>query len=145
MPDLGWTHVALGVRDLAASVAFYERYARMKVVHAREEPADGQADVGVAWLADEHRRSVLVLVTRPDAAPALTGIAHLGLACASREEVDEWMELARAEGRTVRPPIDSGPPVGYWGFIEDPDGNNLELSFGQEIGPTLGRAGDTEG
>jgi len=29
--------------------------------------------------------------------------------------------------------------VGYWAFIADPDGNNLELSFGQEIGVTVAR------
>ncbi len=44
-------------------------------------------------------------------------------------------------------PTDSGYPVGYWAFIEDPDGNNLEISFGQEVGLTVeahaaGGAGD---
>jgi hypothetical protein len=37
-------------------------------------------------------------------------------------------------------PIDSGPPVGYWGYIVDPDGHNLELSFGQEVGLTVDQA-----
>jgi lactoylglutathione lyase len=32
---------------------------------------------------------------------------------------------------------DFGPPVGYWAFIADPDGNTLELSFGQEVGLTV--------
>ncbi len=36
-------------------------------------------------------------------------------------------------------PIDSGPPVGYWGYIVDPDGHNLELSYGQEVGLTIER------
>ncbi len=29
--------------------------------------------------------------------------------------------------------MDSGPPVGYWAFFRDPDGNTLELSYGQDV------------
>jgi hypothetical protein len=29
--------------------------------------------------------------------------------------------------------MDHGPPVGYWGSVTDPDGHNLELSYGQEV------------
>jgi catechol 2,3-dioxygenase-like lactoylglutathione lyase family enzyme len=71
----------------------------------------------------------------------LTGFSHLGIGCDSRAEVDRRAELARHEGRTVRGPLDSGPPVGYWAFIADPDGNNLELSYGQEVGITVDEGG----
>jgi len=54
--------------------------------------------------------------------------------------VERRCELARREGRTVLGPHDSGPPVGYWAFITDPDGNNLELSYGQEVGLTVEQA-----
>jgi hypothetical protein len=27
--------------------------------------------------------------------------------------------------------------VGYWGIIGDPDGHNLEVAFGQEVGLTV--------
>ena len=30
-----------------------------------------------------------------------------------------------------RGPIDSGYPLGYWAFLTDPDGHQLELSHGQ--------------
>ena len=39
-------------------------------------------------------------------------------------------------------PFDSGPPVGYWAIIPDPDGHNLELSYGQEVGTTVSGAAD---
>src|SRR6266581_1223949 len=38
------------------------------------------------------------------------------------------------EGRLVREPEDSGPPVGYWAFLRDPDGHTLEIAYGQELG-----------
>jgi hypothetical protein len=44
---------------------------------------------------------------------------------------------ARAEGRLKSGPSDAGYPVGYWAYIADPDGNNLEVSYGQEIGITV--------
>ena len=31
-------------------------------------------------------------------------------------------------------PFDDGPPVGYWAYVVDPDGHNLEISYGQEVG-----------
>ena len=49
---------------------------------------------------------------------------------------------ARAEGRLLTEPNDSGYPVGYWALLSDPDGHTLELSHGQEVGLTVGRAGD---
>jgi hypothetical protein len=30
--------------------------------------------------------------------------------------------------------------VGYWGIIVDPDGHNLELAHGQEVGLTVQRS-----
>jgi catechol 2,3-dioxygenase-like lactoylglutathione lyase family enzyme len=135
--DLGCTHVALPVRDLAASIAFYERYADMQVVHRRVD------DSAVAWLSDRTRPFVIVLIETAGAAHAdggLRGFSHLGVAVGSRAEVDRRVEQARAEGHEVLGPLDDGPPVGYWAFVADPDGNNLELSFGQEVGLTVERA-----
>jgi len=39
-----------------------------------------------------------------------------------------------------REATDSGYPVGYWAFINDPDGHVLEISYGQEIGLTVERS-----
>lgn len=131
MPDIGLTHVAFSVRDLEASVAFYAKYAGMAVVHRR---ADTKAAVRVAWLSDGTRPFVIVLVQAPDQSDTPLGpFGHLGVGCRSREEVDRLCAEARIEGCLRRDPTDSGPPVGYWAFIADPDGNTLEVSHGQEI------------
>ena len=125
MSDLGLTHVALPVRDLDASIAFYARYARMQVVHRRE---------GVVWLSDKTRPFAIVLIEEGDVKHPLRPDAHLGVACGSREEVDSLSALARAENRLVSGPTDYGPPVGYWAFLADPDGHTLEISHGQDVG-----------
>jgi catechol 2,3-dioxygenase-like lactoylglutathione lyase family enzyme len=132
--DLGFTHVALPVTDPAASVAFYERFADMKVVHRRTDAVTGMS---VAWVSDLTRPFVVVLVQVERVDGGLSGFAHLGVACASREEVDRRCATARADGRSCSGPVDSGPPVGYWAFIVDPDGHNLELSHGQEVAFTV--------
>ena len=136
--DHGITHVALPVTDLSASLDFYERYADMQVVHRRTDPESGTS---VAWISDLTRPFVLVLIETPTLDERLGGVfCHVGMGVASRDRVDEMCARARAEQRTVMGPIDSGPPVGYWAYIVDPDGHNLEISFGQEVGLTVDAA-----
>jgi len=122
---VGLTHVALPVRDLDASIDFYARYAQMQVVHRRE---------GVVWLSDRTRPFVIVLMQAGEVEHPLRPAAHLGVACASRSEVDRLSALARDEERLVGGPEDYGPPVGYWAFLSDPDGHTLEISHGQDVG-----------
>jgi catechol 2,3-dioxygenase-like lactoylglutathione lyase family enzyme len=137
MADLGLTHVALSVRDLDASVAFYEKYARMEVVDRRDQ-AD---DVRVVWLTDHTRPFIIVLIEAADPHDTPLGpLGHLGVACASRADVDLLCAEAQAAGCLRRGAIDSGPPIGYTAFLADPDGNSLELSHGQEVGRTVTRA-----
>ncbi len=135
--DRGWTHVALPVRDVDASAAFYARYAGMSVVHSRADSSTGKR---VAWLSDRTRPFVLVLIEVDRVEVKLGGIAHLGIGCATRDEVDRLVALARDENALVHEPTDSGPPVGYWAFLRDPDGHHLELSHGQEVALTVENA-----
>ena len=140
MSDLGLTHVAFAVTDLDSSLAFYAKYARMEVVHRRDDPSTGSE---VAWISDKTRPFVLVLIQWPQSIPrSLQRIAgkmvpyfsHLGVACASRDEVDRLCEAARSDGCLRLGPEDYGPPVGYFAFFTDPDGHTLEVSFGQDVG-----------
>ena len=134
MSDVGLTHVALPATDLDASIAFYAKYARMKVVHRRKDPETGGE---VAWVTDHTRPFVIVLLQVPKVDNPLLPMAHLGLGCSSREEVNRLCEQARAEGRLRLGPTDSGYPVGYWALLADPDGHTVEISHGQEVGLTV--------
>ena len=130
--DVGLTHVALPARDLDASAAFYARYARMQVVHSRD---------GVLWLSDRTRPFVIVLIRVARVESPLVPFAHLGVACATRDEVDRLCALAREDECLVTGPLDYGPPVGYWAFLRDPDGHTLEVSHGQEVGLIVEQGG----
>lgn len=141
MSDLGLTHIALPVKNVEASVAFYAKYARMRVVHRRKGESEG--DGGVVWVSDGTRPFVLVLIGVERVEHPLVPWAHLGVGCESREEVDRLCGEARVEGRLLAEPTDSGYPVGYWALLSDPDGHTLELSFGQEVGLTVERATGT--
>lgn len=134
MADLGLTHVALPVTSIDASVDFYAKYAAMTVVHRRTDPVAGNT---VVWLSDGTRPFVIVLIETPEVRNPLVPIAHLGVGCASRAEVDRLVAEAKAEGRTTYGPIDAPYPVGYFALVSDPDQHTLELSHGQEIGLAL--------
>ncbi|RIK90667.1 MAG: bleomycin resistance protein [Proteobacteria bacterium] len=135
--DVGATHIALTVTDLDASIAFYARYAAMRVVHERKDESGGGR---VAWISDLTRPFVLVLIEVSRVEDRLGGFCHIGVGCASREEVDRLAALARGDGCLALGPTDSGEPVGYWAFLRDPDGHQLELSYGQEVGLTVAHA-----
>jgi catechol 2,3-dioxygenase-like lactoylglutathione lyase family enzyme len=130
MPDIGLTHIALPVEDVDASIKFYAKYAGMQVVHRRK---DHNTKSDVVWLSDGTRPFVIVLIREAQVDNKLLPIAHLGVGCESREEVDRLCQEAQVDGILLQSPMDNEPPVGYWAFISDPDGHTLEISFGQEI------------
>ncbi len=82
-------------------------------------------------------RSIEFYATYARMQTILSPIAHLGVGCKSREEVDVLCDRAKKAGVLLQPPQDAGYPIGYWAFLRDPDGHTLELSFGQEIGLTV--------
>ena len=135
MPDVGFTHVALPVTNLDASVAFYDKYTGLRVVHRRALATDENRDI--AWLSDGTRPFVLVLAEAATVESPLGPFAHLGVACASRGEMDELCAVARSEGCLREEPRETGGPAGYLAMLNDPDGHTLELSYGQEVGLTV--------
>jgi catechol 2,3-dioxygenase-like lactoylglutathione lyase family enzyme len=139
------THLALHVRDLAACVAFYRDFCGMSCVHER---ADGEGGEGgrVVWLAEPGRETEFILVVLaggPGRDQGERDFSHFGFALESRAAVDAIAEKARAAGCLIWPPREEPYPVGYYCGLSDPDGNAVEFSYGQPLGP--GASGGASG
>ena len=75
----------------------------------------------MAWLSDHTRPFALVLVQADDVSDTPLGkFGHLGIACASREEIDRKTAMAVAEGVLRKAPEEAGEPVGYYVFLPIP-------------------------
>lgn len=139
-----FTHLALHVRDLDACVAFYREFCGLSVVHERSG-SDGGA---VVWLAEPGRERELIFVLLPGGPgrdQAANDFSHLGFALASRAAVDAVAARAEAAGCLAWAPRREPYPVGYYCGLKDPDGNFVEFSYGQPLGPGApdGIAGET--
>jgi len=120
--DWDWTrivfdHVAIGVRDVAASKRFYGA-----VLAAVEIPAVWESESGVQYA------NLVIVGGREPSAPV-----HIAFSARSRDEVDAFHRAGVAAGFS-----DNGAPgvreqyssdeggVYYAAFVLDPDGNNVE-------------------
>lgn len=127
------THLALHVRDLEACIGFYREFCGMQVVHERSD--SGRR---VVWLAEPGREEEFIFVMVPGGMglqQAATDYSHLGFALESRAAVDAIANQARAAGYLVWEPREEPYPVGYYCGVRDPDGNMVEFSYGQPLGP----------
>lgn len=146
-PESVWTHVALPVRNLDETLAFYAKYTTLENIHERTDPTTGLRSV---WLAnpgdrtEQAARFVLVLIEGKlpteitgdikEEYGFLTSISHLGISLNSRAEVDQIAAMAAEDRILVLGPMYRNPVVGYICLITDPDGNNVEFSVEQVLG-----------
>ena len=129
------THLALHVHDLAATVRFYEELCELRCIHRRGELGQPGA---VAWLAQAGRERDFILVLiggGPRRVPQARDFSHMGFAMPSREAVDRIAARGEAYGCLVWAPREEPYPVGYYCGLRDPDGNAVEFSYGQPLGP----------
>jgi catechol 2,3-dioxygenase-like lactoylglutathione lyase family enzyme len=135
--SVAFTHLAMHVRDLDACVDFYKTYAQMRLTHDRID--DGKR---VVWLAEHGREKEFIVVLIPGGPgrqQSPTDYSHLGFALDSKDAVDMIADMARSDGILEWEPRQEPYPVGYYCGIRDPDGNFVEFSFGQPLGPSVDR------
>ena len=138
-PAPRWTHIALRVADIEASIDWYESYTPLSLLDKRTD------DMGHgAWLGQpETVDSPFVLVLAeffPDTDPfadapraVLAPFAHLGIELTSHEAVEEIAAKGKEAGCLALPPTEMPPPIGFIARLRDPDGNTIEFSYDQGV------------
>lgn len=129
--------VTLGVRDLAASRAFYRRLGWTESPPSNEHVAFFQCG-GLVFALWE----IEALVEDAGVSSPGTGFANISLAhnVRSKEAVDTTLEEARKAGATILKPGTKTSWGGYLGYFTDPDGFAWEVTWnpGFEILPDGG-------
>ena len=135
-----WTHIALAVKNVDATVAWYEKFTHLRPLQRRED-ADGKN----AWLADpEEKDRAFVLVVgqffegkdpfAPAPHPPLGPFAHIGIEMSSKEAVERVAALGKEDGCLALGPMQfPKEDVGFICFLKDPDGNTIEFSCDQGV------------
>ena len=120
--------VTLGVRDVAASTAFYEQLgfplssASVPGEVSFFRTAGGLLAVwGAADLATDARREL-------PAEPGFRGVS-LAVNVASSDEVDAALAAAQAAGADLLKPAQATDWGGYQGYFADPDGHAWEVAY----------------
>jgi catechol 2,3-dioxygenase-like lactoylglutathione lyase family enzyme len=127
------------VKDLEATIAWYECFTHLTLLASAEGPDGRSAWIGDASLVD----SPFVLVVNqffegrdpfaPVAHMPLGPFAHIGIELPMKEMVDAIADRGKAEGCLAFGPKLMPHQVGYICFLKDPDGNAVEFSYDQGI------------
>jgi len=134
-----WTHVALRVADIDASIEFYTSHTPLELLDRRADD-DGYG----AWLghSDQSDHPFLLVIAQffPDRDPfaphpiaKLAPFNHIGIELPTREAVDEMAARAEASGYLAMPATQMPVPIGYICMLNDPDGNLIEFSYDQGV------------
>lgn len=132
------THIALHVRDVDRCVEFYREFCALRTVHERQDDKARR----IVWMAEPGKEDDFVFVLLPGGHgrdQKERDFSHFGFAMPSREAVDAVAEKGRAAGCLQWAPRQEEYPVGYYCGLKDPDGNFVEFSYGQPLGPGADR------
>lgn len=126
MPRLRFNHVALRVRNVERSLRFYEDVLDMREAFRVDKPDGSLALMYVQFGADQF----VELFEggdeghQPEPAPHGSGFLHF---CLTVEDLRATLAELRAKGLEVGEPR-TGTSGATVYFIEDPDGNKIELA-----------------
>jgi catechol 2,3-dioxygenase-like lactoylglutathione lyase family enzyme len=115
----GLTHIALAVRDLDRTVAFYERAFGTREYYR---------DEGSAQVLGPGPYDVLAFELDPVRAGKAGGALHFGFRLTGPEAIDAALGAVEAAGGRLKERGDFGPGQPF-AYVEDPDGYEIELWY----------------
>lgn len=138
-----WTHIALRVRDIDATIEWYTTMTPLELIDKRQD------EMGFgAWLGmpGETNNPFILVVAQflPETDPfadapqeILAPFAHLGVELPTKDAVDAIAARAEQADCLAMPATMMPPPIGYICMLRDPDGNMVEFSWDQGVYATL--------
>lgn len=126
--------ITLGVLDVTASAAFYERLGLPRLNFPGDEVAF--FDLRGTWLSLYGREALAEDATVSPAGSGFSGVA-LAHNVATEAEVAEVLDEAVAAGATLVKPAQRASWGGYSGYLADPDGHLWEVAHNPHmwVGP----------
>lgn len=138
-PQPRWTHIALRVKDIDATIDWYTTYTPLELLDRRSDEYGFGAWLGQPETVD-NPFILVVAQFLPETDPfadapqeVLAPFAHLGIEVTSRAAIDEIAEKGREGGCLGMEPTEMPPPIGYICMLNDPDGNTVEFSYDQGV------------
>lgn len=138
-----WTHLALRVDDIDATIEFYTSMSPLELIDRREDDQGYGAWLGMPGATNNP--FILVVAQFFEGSDPFAGapkevlgpFAHLGIELPTKEAVDEVAARAAEQDRLAMPATMMPSPIGYICMVRDPDGNMLEFSWDQGVFATL--------
>jgi catechol 2,3-dioxygenase-like lactoylglutathione lyase family enzyme len=115
----GLTHVAVAVRDLDRTQAFYAAILGAEVVYR---------DAGFLQMQTPGSRDVLVFEKNAAKAGKAGGVLHFGFRLRRAEDIDAARAVVKEAGGTITETGDFIPGEPYL-FATDPDGYTIEIWY----------------
>jgi len=122
------SHQLIVVRSVETACQFYESFVRLTTTHRRNR-ANGQR---IAWLGSSGVNHRLIVVEGPPLEEPIGPYSHVGVSCSSRSEYEDMLNQCQSAQLVSEGPRSQEWPICEWFAMRDPDGNRVEVSWGQD-------------
>ena len=115
----GLTHIAIAVKDLDQTLAFYQKVFEVKVMYHRDD---------FLQVTTPGANDIIIFEKKKADYGKTGGIAHFGFRLRDAKDIDEMAGRIKSAGGTF---IDKGEfvPGEPYVFFKDPDGYEVEICY----------------
>ena len=115
----GLTHIAIAVKDLDQTLAFYQKVLEVKVMYHKDD---------FLQVTTPGANDIIVFEKKKADCGKTGGIAHFGFRLRDAKDIDEMAKRIKSAGGTI---IDKGEfvPGEPYIFFKDPDGYDVEICY----------------
>ena len=115
----GLTHIAIAVKDLDQTLAFYQKVFEVKVMYHQDD---------FLQVTTPGTNDIIVFEKKKADYGKTGGIAHFGFRLRDAKDIDEMAKRIKSAGGTI---IDKGEfvPGEPYIFFKDPDGYEVEICY----------------